>query len=355
MSRIRTLSRLAVLALGLGSAVPAAAATCGITGSSTAEPAIYDPFSPGGLAATQVSLRLQRVNGGGGEKTDIVSFYLKSNNAGADGTSIVADSVAVEGNVTGLGLDIFYDYAQAPPFIPNTGEIPSTTNQFLRIAFTGNNPASDFATVNFTVRLPANLDLNATTTLPFDAYFDCSTTGGGGQTQQEGTISNAVRFPITVLSALQASFAGSALDFGEIGEINGTNLASHPNRQTSSANYVRVQSSGPYSVVLTSGGQYRMTPNGAAPAGTTDRVNYELRFLGETRSPSLTTQISKTCLRAGTGSADDRLHLQARLLEGGAGKVVSPTYRDTLTVTIAPLAATAGGGVDCQALAGSFP
>jgi hypothetical protein len=347
----------AAAALAWGAA--ASAATCGIIGSATASGGTYDPFSPTGFPTATVALRLQRINGAGGQKTDIVNFYLKSNSTAADGTSIIPSSVVVDGNVTGLGLDIFYDFNQTPPNYAPTSVNPSSANQYLKIEFTGNNAASDFATVNFQVTLPANLDLNASTTLPFDAVFACSTTGGGGPTQQTGSITTAVTFPITVLSALQATYGGAPLDFGEIGDKTTAQVTASPATYvTAPTNYVRVQSSGPYEIALTSANNYYMTPGGAATtADPLQRVGYKLKFLGATRLPSNTAAISTICPRAGVGTAaEDHLNIQGQLAEGGAGKVVSANYRDTLTVTITPKAATTSttSGGECAGLSGQF-
>ncbi|WP_120717443.1 hypothetical protein [Tsuneonella amylolytica] len=350
------LKRLAMIAGLTGAAIasPGHAATCGITGSATAGAAVYDPFSPTGLPTTNVTLRLQRVNGTGGEKTDIVNFYLKSNSTGADGTQIVPTSVAVEGNVTGLNLDIFYDFNETPPIVAPTSLLPTSGNKFLRIAFTGNNDASNYATVNFQVTLPANLDLNASATLPFDAIFACSTTGGGKGVQQEGSIPNAVVFPITVLSAMQAGYAGSPLDFGEIGNIATSSLSTTPKR-TPNSNYIRVQSSGPYEITMTSDNAYKLTPGGAPASSTAAEVKYRVKFLGTERSNALATPITMVCPRAGVGQAqEDRLYVQAQLEEGGAGKVVSPNYRDTLSVTITPRATGTANATDCNAMSGAF-
>lgn len=358
MSSARTLIKLAALAAGFLAAGQAQAATCGIVGSATATAATYDPFNPTGLAATQVTLQLQRVNGAGGQKTNIVNFYLKSNSTQADGTSIVVNSVTVEGNYSGTGYDIFYDYNQAAPIVAPTSVNPTALNQFLKIEFTGNNAASDFATVNFTVALPANLDLNASTTLPFDAIFACSTTGGGSPTQQTGQITNAVSFPITVLSALQATYAGTALDFGEIGDVTTTQVNNAPLTYVTGANnYVRVQSSGPYQVQLTSQNNYVLTPAGSGTLDPLQRIQYRVRFLGQTRSPSNTSAIQFVCPRAGVGNTvEDHLFVQAQLAEGGNGKTTAANYLDTLTVTIAPQAVgtapTSGG--ECASLSGGF-
>lgn len=356
MSRQRTFTRIAAAVLGLCAASPAYAATCGIIGSAVATGGQYDPFNPTAFSAANVTLTLQRVNGPGGQKTDFVSFYLKSNSTAADGTSVTVNSIIGKVGSAGVGLDVFYDYNQAPPSIPNTGIVPTSANPFLRIAFTGNDAASDFATVNFTISLPAYLDLPASLNLPFDAIFTCSTTGGGGPTTQYGSISNAIVFPIEVLSALQASFAGTALDFDEIGDVTDTMVANSPNTYiTDPNNHIRVQSSGPYQVQLTSANGYAMTPAGAPTSAPLQRVNYELKFLNEVRSSTNTATIQTVCSRAGVGTvAEDQLDLQARLTEGGANHVVSGNYRDILTVTLSPLIATAPTSGECSTRSGNF-
>lgn len=350
----------AAAAMAMATTAHAQSATCGIISSgTTANAGTYDPFSPVGLPTTTVTLKLQRVNGSGGQKTNIVNFYLKSTDDDADGTSIVPTSVAVEGNVAGTGLDIFYDFAQAPPTVAPTSVSPSGANKFLKIEFTGNNVASDFATVTFQVTLPPNLNLDASTTLAFDAVFACSTSGGGAPTQQTGSINNAINFPITVRSALQASYGGQPLDFGEIGDITAAQVLLSPlTYVTSPTNYVRVQSSGPYQVTLGSAGGYYLTPNGAGSINPLAKVGYNLKFLGYTRGPLNASGITHVCPRAGVGTAEeDHLNIQAQLADGGAGKVTSPTYSDTLTVTITPMSATISPTPtqQCGERSGQFP
>lgn len=316
------------------------AATCGIISSGTTSATVtYDPFNPTGLGATSITLQLSRVNGGGGEKTDLVNFYLKASAANANGTTVIANSVIVDGNSAGTGLDIFYDSTESPPTVAPTSVDPTSANKFLKIAFTGNNAASDIATVNFTVQLPPNLNLTSSATLSFDAIFACSTTGGGSPTQQTGQITNAISFPVKILSALQASYAGTDLSFGEIGTVTNSQVTTTPaSYRTSPNNYIRVQSSGPYRVTLTSGNAYRMTYPSGNLGTANQRINYSLKFLGLTRDETSTSAISRTCSRAGVGSAvEDKLYLQATLREGGQGKTVAPNYRDVLTVTIEPL------------------
>lgn len=323
-----------------GMASPAqAATTCGITGASTANPAVYDPFNPTGLASTSITLNLTRVNDPGGLKTDIVNFYLRSQNSDANGIQIIPRSAVIVGSVVGFNQNIFYNNPGPVPIVAPTSLNPIPPNNFLKMSFTGNNAASDTAQVTFDVIFPANLNLNASTSLAFDAIFACSTTGGGKGTQQTGSLPNAVVFPVTVLSALRTYYAGTALDFGEIGNVTTSSLSGTP-RLTSPSNYVSVQSSGAYSVTLSSQNGFKLFKPGAAVAG--DKVDYQLRFLGQdvnaTTTPSPgAVAISKSCQRAGIGSTGNALPIQARLLEGGSGKNPSPSYSDILTITVTPL------------------
>jgi spore coat protein U-like protein len=186
------------------------------------------------------------------------------------------------------------------------------------------------------VILPANLNFTATQNLAFDAYFGCDIQGGTANgVEQTGSISNAVAFPITVPSALRASYAGTDLAFGEIGNETG------PGKVTANSNYIRVQSTSPYKVGLSSERDFYMTVGGTAPANATQKVGYNLKFLGLTRTAGTTglNAISnKQCNRPGVGdSFEDKLYIQAQLNEGGAGKAPSGNYFDTLTVSIEPL------------------
>ena len=330
---------LALTVSGLASVTTAQAATCGIAGSATAAPAVYDPFNPSGLTATTITLNLVRTNPPGGLKTDRVNFYLKSTSAAADGTTLTPSSAVIVGSVVGLGNNIFYNFSATPPTVAPTTLDPTSANRFLKLNFTGGNVASDTATIVFTVTLPANLNLNAQTSLPFDAIFACSTTGGGGPTQQTGVINNAVVFPIVVLSALRTYYAGTALDFGEIGNITTASLQGAP-QKTSPGNYVFVQSSGAYSVTLSSQNAFKLKKPGAAVAA--DEIKYNLRFLGldvnNTNTPTANAiAITRSCVRATLSSVGNSLPIQASLQEGGQGKNPSPTYADVLTVTVTPL------------------
>ncbi len=344
---------MAAAALGIAPAVQAQTTTCGIVGTTSAAPVLYDPFNPTGLQATTVTVNLTRVNNSGGGDTRVVNFYLRARDTSADGTSLVPIAVAGSVQFEGLNQNIFYDFNAPPPIVSPTTQSPSGSQRFLKINFTGNNEASNTAVVTFRVLLPANLNLNTTTNLAFDAFFGCNIQGGqANQREQQGSFPNAVVFPITVLSALQASYAGTALDFGDVGDkTTGEVLAAPQAYSTPTTNNVRVRSSGPYSVSLSSDQQYRLTFPGG-DLGTANHVlNYKVRFLGQDRSNANPTFNTVTCLRAGVPTAEaDLLPVVATLLEGGSGKLVSPNYSDNLTVTVTPLLLGAPSQQNCPAL-----
>lgn len=344
-------SAMAIVLAGAGLLGSGAAhADCGISSTgTTSSTVLYDPFNPSGLQPTQITLTLQRYNPPGAEFTQYISFYLKAATPDANGTIVIPLSYVGQSNVAGLGSDVFYGTNETPPIItPNT--VPTSGANFLRVDFSGNNSGSDLLDVTFSVELPANLNLQNSTNLAFDIYYVCAASGSTGKTEFSGIIPNAITFPIKVLSALQASYAGTSLAFGEIGNVTTPDVQSSPGSyRTPNTNYLRVQSSGPYQVDLTSQNGYRMTFPGGNLGDPNQRVDYSLKFLGETRSASAATGISKTCTRAGIGMAfEDHLYVQATLLEGGQSKMVSPNYSDILTVVVAPLSVP-DPGLDCNA------
>ena len=346
MSRLTIFRTIAIL-LGAAFATlagTAQAATCGITGSASAQPAVYDPFNPTGLTATNITLHLTRVNTSGGGDTRLVNFYLKANSTigtALDGSSLVPTVVAGSVSAVGTGNNIFYNFNATPPIVSPTSLLPSGSNRFLQINFTGNNAGSDTAQVTFQVSLPANLNLNAIQNLSFDAFFGCNVQGGKDSgLQQSGSFPNAVVFPVVVLSALRTYYAGTALDFGEIGNITTASLSGAP-QKTSTGNYVFVQSSGAYSVTLASQNGFKLFKPGAAVAN--DKIDYRLRFLGLNADSTTANSgpggiaITRSCVRATLASTGNVLPIQATLLEGGQGKNPSPSYADILTVTVTPL------------------
>jgi hypothetical protein len=154
-----------------------------------------------------------------------------------------------------------------------------------------------------------------------------------------------------VLSALQASYVGPALDFGEVGERTDSEVATNPGTRTG---YIRVASSGPYSVDMTSANGYRLRYPGSSVAvgsgPTNDSLRYETTFVGQTRSPSNVLPITRICNRAGLAGTPPSqgilVPLAVKLLDGGQGRNPAPNYQDTLTVTVTPLVAPQSG-INC--------
>lgn len=343
------------LAVMLGAALTTVAGTahagsCGIVSiSGSAQPAVYDPFNPSGLVATTVTVVLKRVNTSGGGDTRIVNFFLRADPATGtllNGSTLVPTGI-VGNNVAGTGLNtnIFYDTTASNPMYTPSSAVPSGANRFLKINFNGNNVGSDTATTTFTVNLPANLNLSAVQNLSFDATYSCKIQGGADNNlEQTGFSPAAVTFPVVVLSALRTYYAGSALDFGEIGNVT-QSPADYSGHKTNPANYVFVQSSGAYSVSLTSQNGFKMKkPSATTPA---DEIKYNLHFLGMDRNPADTSVIERNCVRATLSTVGNSLPIQATLQEGGSGKNPSPTYLDVLTVTVTPLVYSDPGTSPC--------
>lgn len=334
---------LGIAAAGLATGAQAQTA-CGVIGirGGTQATVVYDPFNPSGLASTNVVMNVDRINPGGGGKTEIVNFYLKASSltgSSANGIQIIPLSVSGQGSMEGQGLNIFYNNPVSPgPTMIPAETSPTSNNRFLKLTYNGNAGSADTLAVTFQVIMPANLNLDASTTLEFDAEYQCKMSGGEYNKQtQGGTTGNALVFPVTVLSALRTYYAGTALAFNEIGQVP----AIPPTAvRTDPANHVVVQSSGAYSVQLSSQNAFRMKKPGAASVN--DEVRYSLKFLGDTRD-SVTTPapnavaISHNCIRAEITGTGHQLPIQATLVEGGAGKNPSPNYSDILTVTVTPL------------------
>ncbi|MCZ8321404.1 MAG: hypothetical protein O9296_07440 [Novosphingobium sp.] len=309
---------------------------------------VYDPFKNNATTLTVTNLVLRRINGTGGEKTMDINFYLKAQSAALDGMQVTVVSATGLGTPAGIGNQIFHNFTgpfPTPSVAVNNTAPPGT----FYWNFGGNDPNSDTITLGLAFTIPGNLNIPASTTIPLDIIYACDGTGKGGNFTENGTFSGAFQAQITVLSALQASFVGTALDFQDITNVD--NLAA-PSRNTGTSNHVRVQSSGAYTVSLTSLNGYRLKHPAGSLTVPTERVNYELKFLGTTRNELATTPITQNCARAGVGtgaSNEDRLTLVATLREGGVGKTPSPTgpYTDELTVTITPQDILTSYPTDC--------
>jgi hypothetical protein len=321
---------------------------CLVTAQSAPALVTYDPFNPSSLTINSLAITFTRANGPGGAKPSTIDMYIQAQTSAANGTTLTPVSVVGAGSATGLNQNIFYNN---PGTVPNI-TIPlggSPVPGVLRWDYSGNNAASDVFTVTFNVVLPANLNVDSSTSINFDIHYGCNGTGGGPPFSELSTAPNAFTLQIHVKSGLQASFVGPALAFGEVGDKTDTDVTSAPATYTRTGN-IRVASSGPYTIDMTSQNGYRMTYSGGTPATEVQNLRYENTFLGQVRNPSNTAAINQTCTRAGLGSpplsGGVLLPVSVRLLEGGTDEVPSALYQDNLIVTLTPLVAL-GQGVTC--------
>jgi len=279
----------------------------------------FDPFNPSGTTVQTVSVTARRPPAVGGKKTQEVDFiYLRRPDTPASLTVVQTSTGGqILENPPGHVLD---------PNNVNPNEVE------LNFGGVGQ---PDVKTFMVTITVPSGADLPAgTTDIYVDQKYYCKRTGGAAD--ESGVIPNSLDIRINVLSALQASFVGPALDFGEIGTLATASLPSTPNSVKQRTGNVRVASSGPYSVALTSANQFRMTYAGGNLATANQRIPYQLDFLGQSKTTASPTFNTVTCSRAGLSG--QYLAVTPTLLEGGAGKVPSPNYQDVLTVTVTPLA-----------------
>jgi len=303
-----------------------AAGPCGISGTTTASIGTYDPFNGSGISQVTVTMNLTRFRSANGY-TQHVDFYFVQ----------ASDSLAY--SITYGGRNILYtlpaSHALSVPVPPSSGTV------FLDF---GASFFPDVLTRQFVVSVPGGLDLNAGDPLTFDIRYVCDGANGVQSVLSPATLTGAMIIKINVLSALQASYAGPALDFGEIGDVADPQAGAH-----GVTGAIRVASSGPYAVALDSANGYRMTFAGGNINDPTQSVRYSTHFLGQTKSNTSPTFTGVTCARASTGG--QYLPLAVTLLEGGTTKIPSPNYRDTLTVTITPIAMPYGGAtVNCPGL-----
>lgn len=319
----RALVTAAVLAASLGGASVAAAQSCSLSGIGSGTGTInYDPFNPQPIANISTNITFTRPAQQGGAKTQSARFYFIQP-AGQPAYQILFN-----------GVNVLYSapFTNAPT-LSNTGSIsPTSAGTAIQVWGTASDPNTFIIPLVITV--PPGLDLPASQQIRFDVRYVCKGTGGLSDVNSPLELSGAITFNINVLSALQASYAGPAMDFGEVGTTTTTTVLGAPLTYTKNGN-IRVASSGPYSVAMTSTNIYQLLAGGTGSTGSTGSLRYETKFLGQTlnpENPSFTTQNCNRATRAG-----HNLPISTRLLEGGQGKAPSPTYSDTLNVTITPL------------------
>lgn len=316
---------LAAAAAATSLSTPAAAqsgAACGVTGQAQAASSItYDPFSPTGLQQITIPLVLTRY-ASGGAKTQSVNFVLTK----------AANTPNYQ--VLHQGVSVLYTEGQ-------TGGRPTIGSQNsgeINYNFGGASAPDNSTPFNLLVTIPANTDLSAGQPIRFDISYVCKGTGGMRDVDAPARLVSAIQINVNVLSVLQASYIGPALDFGEIGAKTDLQVATDPGPRTG---FIRVASSGPYSIEMRSEKGYRMSYPGGNPALPLQSVGYRATLLGQTRHPGDTSTVRQVCNRAGlAGSASSqgiRIPLSVTLAEGGIGRLPAPNYQDNLIVTVTPL------------------
>lgn len=337
----------AILLAAALAAVPAAAAAqtqyssfCGVTGSATAASSItYDPFAPGGLSQATIPLVLQRTRNLFFGRTDEVSLV------------IVAPAGSPPLQITYQGQSVLYQEGSTAgrPRALNSRDNGAGAAGEIRYEFGGLFSSDLSAPLNLRVSIPPGTDLVADEPIYLDILYICSGASGMQSVLNPVREGGAIRLDVNTVSALQAYYAGSTLDFGELGDATTQQVLANPDRYTTpSANSLRVRSSGPYEVRVRSQNDFRLTFPGGSTANAAETIRYSVRFLGRdvTSNASFGT---RTCARAGVAGAAGVLPIRAKLTEGGSGKTPSLNYSDTVTVTFTPLV-TAGAAQSCAGL-----
>lgn len=303
----------------------ALAATCGVSGATSVSIGNYNPFTGSGFNQVQVTLNLTRLRSGG-QYTRLANFYFVQP-AGSPAYAI-----------SYMGSNILYTLPASHPLSLSFPQPGTVYKDF------GGSASPNTVAIPLVVTIPGNLNLVAGDPIVFDIRYICSGAGGMSGVSSPATLTAAMTIKINVLSALQASYAGPALDFGEVGTVTDAQASTH-----NVAGNVRVASSGPFTVTLSSANSYRMTYPGGSLGTAAQRIGYSARFLGQTRNNSSPTFTTVACNRAGTSGQN--LPITVTLQEGGTTKVPAPNYLDTLTVTVTPLAVPFGGStVNCPGL-----
>ncbi|MFI4933458.1 MAG: hypothetical protein ACHP7N_02460 [Caulobacterales bacterium] len=326
MGKFRALGIGAMAALGAGCAASQAlaASTCGLNNPNTVAPTVfYDPFNTSAQTNVSFSLPLTRFAVSGGQKTKQVNFYFGQSGSGpyqiaAGGQSVVYSDSGCHSNGCSL--------PGAPSLTPTGSNSGSVAVDF---GATGN---PDTLNVPLTITIPANQDLANNLVVTFDLFYQCNDTGGGTSGASNVFLSQAVTMPVKVLSALQAFYAGPAMDFGSIQGATAANFTTFKAPVTQNA-LIEVRSSGPYTLDLSSQNNFAM--KWGASNAAKDTVKYSLHFLGQDLV-SDDTMPTVDCVRAGI-TAEQQLPLRATLAESAQGKTASSAYQDTLTVTVTPV------------------
>jgi hypothetical protein len=335
----------AILAGAFACAAPALAqtqisSTCGVSASATAPASItYDPFSAAGLADVTVPLILRRNRGLLLGRTVEVSLVL------------VAPSGTPPLSVTYNGYKVLYaDGSTAGrPRALNSRDGGAGAAGEIRYTF-GDLLATDVSpALNLRVTVPPGSDLSAGQPVVLDMLYICSGDAAMLSVPTPTREAGAIRLNVNTVSALQAYYAGSVLDFGEIGDATTAAVLAAPDQYTTAAaNSLRVRSSGPFEVRVRSANDFRLAYPGGNLADAAQTIRYSARFLGQ-EITSTSSFGTRTCARAGVGGEAGTLPLRATLKEGGSAKTPSPDYADTISITFTPIV-TSSTTTNCAGL-----
>lgn len=337
---------LIAMALALGAGTPALAApkpnpVCGVTAVGAAGATIkYDPFGANGLQQVDVPLVLTR-NADGGAKTQRVFFVMTMPN---DAPAYEMTVFALGSNKgTSLGKVLYRESELATSARPQS-DINLSDQIYYNFGGAGVT-TPDTVTFDLRITVPPGADLRAGLPITFGVSYVCDGTGGMDSVGTPLHLPTAVSINVNVMSALRAFYAGTTLDFGEVGQVPnpiGTNVVT-----TSPLNHFGVLSSGAYSVALKSDKGFTLTNGGT---GTANSIAYQLNVLGRqltSSTPNATTQALLVNCRPSGLQTGENIYVQGKLLQGGAGKNPSPNYTDTLTVTFTPLIDANAGTTTC--------
>jgi hypothetical protein len=211
------------------------------------------------------------------------------------------------------------------PGLDDSGEID--------LAFPSSNSVAS-RTVEMQLRIPAGTAIDpGIYEHVFDVKYLCDYQDGR---PDRGNVNRGFAIYLSVSSVVQASLVGSEPDFGEIGTLSTLDVAGAPASVTQRRHYMRVASTGPYQVDVTSQNGWRMTAGGAPTGNEGERIRYQYELLGQTLSSARPNFTPVRC--AASGVSGENITLTATLTEGGQGKVPSPNYRDVVTITVTPMA-----------------
>lgn len=300
---------------------------------------VYDPFSNNG-ATVQGSIEITRL-GNANEKPQSAAVVLIKPDAWQMLQLITPNA---------SNSDVSYIRAEIPAGLPNPIYNPGNRQITVRWA---EPTATDSVSVPFTIIVPPSVPLRVgANELAFSARYACTNADGTYSPAQNIDIIAAVRANVDVKSAARAYFNGELsnnsliFDFGEIGNLNSNDVQVDPRSYTREAR-LNVQSSGSYTLAVTSQNGYRLALPGGSTADPRSTVSYRLTIGGSARSGlGDRSAFTRLCAAAGVVTVT-QIPVSVSLAEGGAGKLASPVYSDELTITITP-EILGTGGIPCQ-------